>query len=252
MQTRIIPSAKLLWLIICLFLLQSLQAQEKQIKTQTQAWISVNNTVRLTSHWGFVADVHVRRNNFFADPSFFFIRGGMNYWLKDNITATLGYARMWVAPTVPGWHHFAVENRFYQQFQVITKTKRLVLFNRLRNEQRWQQKIVADNFIHQNKFTDRIRYLLSANVKVLSNKWLPSPVVSDEIAFQFGKEVIYNTFDQNRAFVGLKQNITKDLSADIGYMWLYQQLSSGYQYYSNKTFRLFFYFMPDWRRKGGR
>jgi len=66
-------------------------------------------------------------------------------------------------------------------------------------------------------------------------------VVSDEILIQFGKEVVYNTFDQNRLFVGIRQNINPKLSYDFGYMNVYQQKSNGYQYDMNHTLRLFFY-----------
>ena len=48
-------------------------------------------------------------------------------------------------------------------------------------------------------------------------------VLSDEILIQFGKEVVYNTFDQNRIFIGIKQTISSKLSFDFGYMNVYQQ-----------------------------
>ena len=74
-------------------------------------------------------------------------------------------------------------------------------------------------------------------------------MLSDELAIQFGKEVVYNTFEQNRVFFGIRQNITKTLSYDMGYMQVLQQKASGYQYDKNNTFRLFFYYMPDLRKK---
>jgi long-subunit fatty acid transport protein len=56
---------------------------------------------------------------------------------------------------------------------------------------------------------------------------------------------VYNTFDQNRLFLGIKQKISKTLSFDAGYMYLFQQKESGYQYNANKTYRLFFYYTPN-------
>lgn len=46
------------------------QEAGKVINQQSQAWVSINSVVRLTNKWGFVADVHERRNHFFADPGF--------------------------------------------------------------------------------------------------------------------------------------------------------------------------------------
>jgi Protein of unknown function (DUF2490) len=123
------------------------------------------------------------------------------------------------------------------------------MLQRLRSEQRWQQKIVNDEATAQNKFTNRFRYLLSFNIPVFKNPKFPSLVVADELCVQFGKEVVYNTFDQNRLFTGIRQKITKDLNFDLGYMLVKQQKASGYQYDVNNTFRWFFYYTPDFRKK---
>ncbi len=252
MNTIIKISRTLFFITIAFLVLQPNsfgQVKAKEVNTQSQSWFSINNTIRLHKKWGAVADFHVRRNNFMANPGFYFARAGVNYWLKDNLTLTLGYAQLWAAPSNPDWHHFVKEKRIYQQVQLVTKIGKVGLLNRLRNEQRWQERIVNDQPIHSNKFSDRIRYLLSINIPIFKNPHYPSLVVADEIAIQFGKEIIYNTFDQNRTFIGIKQPVTKHLSFDAGYMLLYQQKASGYQYDKNHTFRLFFYYTPDFRKK---
>jgi hypothetical protein len=224
------------------------QTKTKEVNVQTQSWVSVNSTIRLSKKIGVIADLHMRRNNFFADPSFYFVRTGLDYWINENITAVLGYGQMWVAPTNPAWHHFVQEHRIYEQLQQFSKIGKITVLNRIRNEQRWQEKIVNDKFTHDYKFTDRVRYLLSFTIPVCSNKKLPSLVLSDELAIQFGKEVVYNTFDQNRLFIGIKQPVCKALSFDLGYMLFTQEKSTGYQYDKNNTFRWFFYYTPDFRK----
>lgn len=225
------------------------QAKPKEVNTQSQSWFSVNSTTRLSDKFGIMADVHVRRNNFLADPGFYFVRVGLNYWINENLTADVGYGRMWLAPSKPGWQHFAEENRVHQQIQFTSKVGKVNLMQRLRNELRWQEKIVNDQFIHEYKFTDRIRYLLSLNLALSKNKYYPSLVLSDELLIQFGKEIVYNTFDQNRLFIGVKQQLLKKLSFDMGYMVVFQEKATGYQYDKNNTFRLFFYYTPDLRKK---
>jgi hypothetical protein len=225
------------------------QTKSKEVNTQSQSWFSINSTTRLSNHWGFIADAHMRRNNFLADPSFYFLRGAVNYWITDNITLAAGYGKMWLAPTTVGWKNFAKEDRLYIQLQSISKIGKIGILQRLRNENRWQQKMLNDSFTGNYKITDRIRYLLSIMIPVFKNKKYPSLVVSDELAIQFGKEVVYNTFEQNRLFFGIRQNISKTLSYDLGYMQVMQQKSTGYQYDKNNTFRLFFYFMPDLRKR---
>jgi hypothetical protein len=84
---------------------------------------------------------------------------------------------------------------------------------------------------------------------VSKNDKLPSLALADELCIQFGKEVIYNTFEQNRVFIGVKQKVTPKLHFDVGYMLVKQQKASGYQYDINNTFRWFFYYTPDFRKK---
>ena len=226
------------------------QITHRFVNNQTQSWISLNTTERFTTKWGMVADVHYRANKIFADPNFYFVRAGVNYWLKDNITFTLGYAHMWLAPTTIGWHTFSNENRVYEQAQIISKIGNVTVLHRIRNEQRWQEKIAADTSTHTNKFTDRIRYLASFTIPIMKNSHLPALVLSDELSMQTGKEVVYNVFDQNRLFLGIKQNISKRLSFDLGYMLVDQEKADGYHYDQNHTFRLFFYYQPDLRKHG--
>lgn len=231
------------------FIAAAQNVTEKQVLQQYQVWASINNTIRFSEHWGILADFHIRTNNFLSDQNFYFVRGAANYWFRDNITAAAGYAHMWLAPTRVDWHVFSNENRIYQQFQVSTKKDRIFILHRLRNEQRWQQKIVNDNKTDNYKFTDRVRYLFSFNCAVSRNKYVPSLVISDEILIQFGKEVVYNTFDQNRLFIGIKQNINPRLNFDFGYMNVYQQRATGYNYDMNHTLRLFFYYNTRWKRE---
>jgi hypothetical protein len=78
---------------------------------------------------------------------------------------------------------------------------------------------------------------------------VPSLALADELMLHTGKDIIYNNFDQNRVFAGIRQQVTPSLAFDFGYMHVWQQKLSGYQYSRNHTIRLFFYWQPDWRKK---
>ncbi len=214
---------------------------EKVINEQTQTWVSINTNTKFAEHWGIVADAHIRTNGIFHDNNFYFLRGGISYIPNSSVTITGGYAHMWLAPTKEGWTTYSDENRIYQQAQITTKIGKVSVLQRLRNEQRWQEKIVNDLSTGENRFTNRVRYLVSFNIPVFKKKTAPQLVLSDEILIHFGKEVVYNTFDQNRLFIGIKQTINPKLSFDFGYMNVCQQKYSGYQYDKNHTLRLFFY-----------
>jgi hypothetical protein len=228
-----------------LFLLQANAQTTKTINHQTQLWVSLNNTIRFSPKWGMVADFHIRRNNFAADPRFYFIRFGAAYFVNKEVSAVAGYGHMWVANAVGSDFLFTNENRIYQQMQYSGKINKLGLLLRLRNEQRWQQKIKNGVKLDEKKFTDRVRYLTSLSIPVFKNPYYPRLFIADEIALQMGKEVVYNTFDQNRLSIGIQQKISKTVSFDLAYMLVNQQKSSGYIYDENNTLRLFFYYTPD-------
>ncbi len=249
MKNILIKYSTLAILLIILFTLSSEAQTQRIVNNQTQSWTSLNTTARFSNKWGMVGDLHYRANNIFASPNFYFARAGVNYWLQDNITFTIGYAHMWLAPTIAGWHTYANENRIYEQVQMTSKIGKISMLQRLRNEQRWQEKIAKDTSTHTNKFTDRIRYLLSFTIPVSKNPYYPSVVLSDELCVQTGKEVVFNVFEQNRVFLGIKQMINKRLSFDLGYMLLDQQKSTVNYFDQNHTFRWFFYYTPDLRAK---
>jgi len=228
-----------------------LQAQTKTINTQYQSWISLNSTLKVSPRWAIIADLHTRRNHFMADNSFYFARTGVQYTLDKNLTVAAGYGHFWAYPTTKDWHTIAHENRIYQQVQYSSKWKSTTIVQRLRNEQRWQQKMVNDAYSGQLRFTDRVRYLLSLTIPVFNNKKLPALALVDELCLQTGKEIVYNTFDQNRFFIGIREQLRPDLSFDMGYMRVYQQKRSGYEFDRNHTFRLFFYYSPQLYKHAG-
>lgn len=216
-------------------------SQKKEINNQAQTWISVNTLVKFNERWGTMNDIHIRRTDFAAKENFYFARTGITYSPAPKLTLAAGYAHLWLAPSKPEWSNFADENRIYQQVLYTSKMGNVNVLQRIRNEQRWQDKIVDDKAV-DTRFTNRIRYLLSFTIPIFNDKKLPSLVIADEILMHIGKEVVYNSLDQNRIFIGIRQNINPKWSYDFGYMNLIQQKYSGYQYDSNHTLRLFFYF----------
>ncbi len=215
---------------------------KKEVNVQTQSWIALIASFKIDDRWGIATDVHMRRNDFAATNSFVIVRAGASYEMAPSLSGTIGYAHLWLSPSNPDWSTIANENRIYQQLLYSSKIGNITLTQRIRNEQRWQEVIANDQKTDALRFTNRVRYLLGCTIPISSKKSVPSIVISDEILFQFGKDVVYNTFDQNRIFVGIRQALSPSWSYDFGYMQVFQQKASGYQYDQNHTLRLFFYY----------
>lgn len=223
-------------------LLASTSFSQKKTEQNTYTWVSINSNIFLNKHWFIMADVHARENKFFASNSFIFGRTGIGYQVDTKLSFAAGYGYLLLSPSTAGWTTKADEHRIYQQVQLSSEYKKIKLLQRLRNEQRWQQIVVNDKKTGDNKFSNRVRYLLSATIPVFKNKKMPQLMVADEMMLQFGKDIVNNTFDQNRFFLGIKQNITHNLSFDAGYMNTFQQKSNGSSYVKGNVMRLFFYY----------
>ena len=237
----------LLVILLCFLWISPLVAQEKSKQTTnySQSWAGINTTVRLNNNWGFSADASYRANDFFSSKFYTIARMGVNYWLNNNLIFTFGYAHQWNAPKIRGWQTTVHENRLYQQVLLNTKLGKITFTNRLRNEEQWQARIINDTDIHSPTFTNRIRYQFAVNIPITSKPYLPSVLISDELCVQMGHTVVFNTFDQNRAFIGLRESFTKNLYCDIGYSLINQQKSTGYQYDQDHLFRIFLFYNLD-------
>jgi hypothetical protein len=74
-------------------------------------------------------------------------------------------------------------------------------------------------------------------------------VVNDELHINFGKQIVYNYFDQNRFFIGFGYQTNKTDQLQFGYMNVFQQLPSSHQYKSINAARIFYFHNLDLRRK---
>jgi hypothetical protein len=218
----------------------------KNVEQSVQAWISLNSVFQLTNHWSGLADLHIRRSDFVRNPSFNFIRFGARYGFNNNLKVSAGYAHLWLAKD-ENWTLFLNENRIYQEFILADTFPSFSGLFRIRTEQRFFNNVEDGTSLNDDYFINRIRFLLSVGIP-FKKGGNTSFLVANEILLNFGKQVVFNTFGQNRFTVGIKQKLNQTWSFDFGYMMVYQQLPSGINYNLNHTIRLFFYGNFDLRK----
>jgi hypothetical protein len=121
----------------------------------------------------------------------------------------------------------------------------------IRLEEKYRQKILNDSTLGTGyNFNYKFRYNLWYEIPFTqqpTNKF--SFVLNDEVHVNFGKQIVYNYFDQNRFFAGFKLNINKHDNVQLGYMNQFQQLPAGNKYRNNHVIRLFYFQNLDWRKK---
>lgn len=122
----------------------------------------------------------------------------------------------------------------------------------IRLEERFRNRVVADQLTSKYDFNYRIRYNMAFTIPLKGKQLLPNTpflFANNEVMINFGKQVINNYFDQNRAFLGVGYQFTSHLNAQLGYMYVFQQLPGGSEYLNIHAIRLFVFHNLDFRNK---
>jgi hypothetical protein len=239
---------------LVLLLLSSTNAQTKTTVDVRQLWTGYFNQTRLTDKWGLWTDVHLRtKDNYFNNLSQGIIRFGLTYYLNDDAKLTAGYAYVNHFPSDNHTNISQPEHRPWQQIQWHTKYPKLKLMQWFRLEERYRRKIKNnDELADGYNFNFRLRYNILSQFSLSKKRFQPNTfsfVLSNEVFVNFGEQIVYNVYDQNRFFAGFHYHINKHDNLQFGYMNIYQQLASGNQYRSTHAARVFYFHNLDLRKK---
>ncbi|WP_303311159.1 DUF2490 domain-containing protein [Hymenobacter sp. BT730] len=226
-----------------------LRAQKQYVREQ-QTWLGVFNQTRFSQRWGSWTDLHLRLHDHFVQEKFQALaRVGLTYYLTDDVRLTGGYAYV---------HHYPdgartvgqPEHRPWQQVQWFTKFPKARLMQWVRLEERFRRTIQNNERTDDFDFNYRTRYNAALFVPLTKRGFEPGGLqflLNNEVMMNFGREIRYNYFDQNRLFAGLVYQVNKHAQLQGGYMHLFQQLPAGSTYRNQHTIRLFYFHNFDLR-----
>jgi len=244
-------------IVICLLATGSsmLYAQTTKTTEHTQQiWLGYFNQTRFSNKWGMWTDLQLRtKDDYTTNFSQAIIRLGLTYYINDNTKLTLGYGNIFI---FPGDNHQRItrhEHRPWQQLQWHTKYGKARMMQWIRLEERYRQKVLNDSALAGGyNFNWRLRYNIWYELPLYKDGAAPksiSFIANDEVHISFGKEVVYNYFDQNRLFLGLKYQLFKSSNIQAGYTNVFQQLAAGNKYRNINGARIFFFQNFDLRKK---
>ncbi|WP_078063205.1 DUF2490 domain-containing protein [Solirubrum puertoriconensis] len=227
-----------------------LQAQKQYVREQ-QTWLGVFNQTRFSQRWGSWTDLQLRLHDHFVQSKFQTVaRLGLTYYLTDDVRLTAGYAYV---------HHFPdgartvgqPEHRPWQQVQWFTKFPKARLMQWVRLEERYRRQLQSSSELGSDyDFNFRTRYNAALFLPLTRRGFEPGGLqllLNNELMVNFGKQVRYNYFDQNRAFAGVVYQLNKHAQLHAGYMHLFQQLPAGSTYRDQHTIRVFYFHNFDLR-----
>lgn len=237
--------------VISLFCCQAVVAQDKEVQYREQTWLAYFNQTRFSNKWGLWADVHFRFTDDFVDRlGLTIFRVAPIYYLNDQVRATAGYAYITAYntddnPDIP-------EHRLWQQIQWFEKKKGFSLMQYFRVEERFRRTISNGELSSDYLYTWRFRYSMAFTIPLKGKEVVaktPFLFLNDELHINAGKNITYNYFDQNRLFVGLGYQFTSQLNAQVGYLYVFQQLPAPSTFVHIDAIRFFVFHNLDFRPK---
>jgi Protein of unknown function (DUF2490) len=229
-------------------------AQTKSTEQVNQLWFGYFNQSRISNKWGVWADLHLRtKEDFVNNFSQSIIRLGLTYYINDVTKLTAGYAYVAIYAADTHTKITQPEHRPWQQLQWHTQYGKKRMSQWVRLEERYRRKILTDSTLADGyNFNFRLRYNIGCDLPFSKKGLVPHTVcfaVNDEVHINFGKQIVYNYFDQNRFFAGIKYQLNDHNNIQFGYMNLFQQLPAGNKYRSLHVMRLYYLQNLDLRKK---
>ncbi|MDQ3291325.1 MAG: DUF2490 domain-containing protein [Bacteroidota bacterium] len=227
------------------------QEAAKEVTDREQVWLGYFNQTRISNKFSLWLDLHARRTDFLDRWATTIIRPGITYHISDHTRFTVGYAYASHWPVSETEKTVRPEHRPWQQINWSGRSKRLHLNQWVRLEERFNRNIINDQLQDDYRFNFRARYMIALMVPLTADAiapGVPFAILNDEVHLNFGKEVVYNYFDQNRLFAGLGYQFTKSLNAQLGYMQVFQQREAGNRFFDTRAIRLFVFHNLDLRK----
>lgn len=213
--------------LISIFIHGVSHAQATRAETNnSNAWFMYFGNHKLSQRIGIHAEAQLRRYELGAEKQQLLLRTGIDYYTKGNNRLTFGYAFIETYP----YGAFAVanafpEHRIWQQLLTTQSIGKVKLSHRYRLEQRMLGNASTGKF-GDGRYENRMRYMARLSFNLTKGERPVYMALYDEIFVNFGKEVAYNIFDQNRAYGAIGFTLSPSFRLEAGYLYQLVQLRS--------------------------
>lgn len=237
---------KILPFLLLSFLLSFDSVAQKMITHQSLYWVRYINQLTINEKWTWQNEIDNRRFLKSNRQHHLIIHSRLHYKIFKNSDFAFGFTYSLQSPQDPN----ATASLVVPELRPVQEIN---LYNPLSIRFTLQQRLrIDERFIHKNNelilvdgynFNFRFRYKLQANYEVTKKDAKNKTVVkiADEVMINAGKNIIYNSFDQNRIYVAVEQGINKHISVELGYLHWFQQRTSGYQFFERDIVRFTLY-----------
>lgn len=224
---------KKIYIILCIsiavFSIGKVQAQDVQ-KAKFSSWFTVLSRIQFSERWSFSNEIHERTNAFFHQQGQLLIRPSIDFHINKFIETSIGYTYLHVWPydlyNIP----FEVtENNLWEQFLFKFDLGKIQIHNRLREEQRWTDKVENSNgdyYKNGIQYGNRLRFRFGLSADLYQFKKSDKALffaMFDEIWIKQDAYLRPNAFQRNWLYIGLGFRFTKNMNLQLGYMNQYDK-----------------------------
>lgn len=226
---------------------------QKTIVHKNENWLHGYLNIRVYQRIGVSCDLGYRFKDFFEGTTQSLIRGAGIFYFTDNTYLHVGLAYFHTYPALNNSKGLVIpELRPYQRLFINNTKGRFNISQRYRLEERFIRQSNSSELLNGYRYNYRFGYQINVQFpfvgKTISAGKLYA-MIYDEVFVNFGKQIFYNYFDQNRLFVGLGYQMTKQASVSAGYQYIWQQTSTGNKFNSIDCARVSFIYNIDLRKE---
>ena len=184
----------------------------------------------------------------FNDMAQVYLRFGATYKIARYLDFTAGFVNPYYwAPdqNAENIDKVVPQYRAWQQAVLATPFDHIKVFHQLRLEQRWKRDYEKGSSFD---LTHRFRYKLTVYVPLNKPEFHLNTLflaLYEEIFIQAGEPIVYDYFEDNRAFIGLGYNLSRTLQVQTGYMYSFRHAGSPWTYENRHIWRLSLYHHLD-------
>lgn len=222
-------------IIFIAVLISSIGYSQKNIDHQSLLWTRYQLKLKIDEHWSASQELEERTYWFPWRQHQFVSRTMAQYQLGKGWNVGAGFA--YFRQALPQDAHKNVsytQPEVRPQFELGYKQQLSIKFNL--QHRYWTEfrffKPENEDFQFGNY---RMRYKLEL-------QYVPTDKITlkayDEIFINFGKNIVYNTFDQNRIGASIQYMPLNNLGFELGYINWFQQRPSGVDYFERNIIRL--------------
>lgn len=232
-----------LFLLIFILLVNLQVRAQKTVINQSLYWVRYYNQLSVNEKMAWHNEIDNRR--FFENnrQQQLIVHSRFHYKISNSFEAALGLTYSSQNPQDPNSDSGLAINEFrpVQEFNYnISFNPGFNLQQRLRLDERFIHRNDGLSLLEGYDFHIRFRYRIqmSYRLKEIEEKVPHSLKISDELMINSGTRFAGKRFDQNRIYAGLELGLITDLSAELGYLHIFQQRANTGQYFERDIIRL--------------